>query len=174
MYGWSLHPPYIGCQWVRCTTSPADPVRALAPTLVNCRSSEHGGRFLQRRVQFPSMRFIRLITILSFAATLATPGGAQSRGADRAPWTLPDDSTIRALLIERMQDRGVGAVIGIISPDGQRVVAVGTSGALDARPLDGETVFQIGSVTKVFTGLLLADMSIRREVSLEDPAAKFL
>ena len=48
----------------------------------------------------------------------------------------------------------------------------GRSGAPDDRPLDGETMFQIGSVTKVFTGLLLADMVQRGEVDVEDPASK--
>lgn len=36
------------------------------------------------------------------------------------------------------------------------------------------TVFQIGSVTKALTGLLLADMVQRGEVGLEDPAGKYL
>jgi D-alanyl-D-alanine-carboxypeptidase/D-alanyl-D-alanine-endopeptidase len=37
-----------------------------------------------------------------------------------------------------------------------------------------ETTFQIGSVTKVFTALLLADMAERGEVHLSDPAASYL
>jgi D-alanyl-D-alanine-carboxypeptidase/D-alanyl-D-alanine-endopeptidase len=40
--------------------------------------------------------------------------------------------------------------------------------------LDGDTVFEIGSVTKVFTSLLLADMVQRGEVALTDPVAKYL
>src|SRR6185369_13989249 len=40
--------------------------------------------------------------------------------------------------------------------------------------LDGDTVFEIGSITKVFTGLLFADMVLRGEVAPDDPAAKFL
>jgi len=53
-------------------------------------------------------------------------------------------------------------------------VAYGRSGAPDARPLDGDSIFQIGSVTKVFTGLLLGDMVERGEVKLEDPASTYL
>ncbi len=37
-----------------------------------------------------------------------------------------------------------------------------------------QTIFQIGSVTKVFTALLLADMAERGEVKLSDPAAAYL
>src|SRR5581483_10395743 len=36
------------------------------------------------------------------------------------------------------------------------------------------TIFQVGSVTKVFTALLLADMAERGEVRLSDPAARYL
>jgi hypothetical protein len=40
--------------------------------------------------------------------------------------------------------------------------------------LDGDTGFEIGSVTKVFTALLLADLVRKGEVALADPVAKYL
>ena len=40
----------------------------------------------------------------------------------------------------------------------QKVVAYGHSGAPNERFLDGDTVLGIGSITKVFTALLLAEM----------------
>jgi serine-type D-Ala-D-Ala carboxypeptidase/endopeptidase len=40
--------------------------------------------------------------------------------------------------------------------------------------VDGDTIFEIGSISKVFTSLLLADMVNRKEVTLDDPAAKYL
>jgi len=73
-----------------------------------------------------------------------------------------------------MKHNGVGIVIGVIEPAGQRVVVYGRSDAKDGRPLDGDTVFQIGSITKTFTSLLLADMAVRGEVKLDDPAEKYL
>ncbi|MGH3194793.1 MAG: serine hydrolase domain-containing protein [Streptosporangiaceae bacterium] len=51
---------------------------------------------------------------------------------------------------------------------GQDVAADGVGGA------GPRTIFQIGSVTKVFTALLLADMAERGEVRLSDPAASYL
>ncbi len=65
-------------------------------------------------------------------------------------------------------------VVGIISPEGRRTISYGHTGQNDARPLDGDTVFEIGSVSKVFTALLLAEMVQRHEVALEDPVAKYL
>lgn len=87
---------------------------------------------------------------------------------------VPSNDDIHALLAERFEKNGVGIVVGVIEPAGRRVVAYGRSGAAHERPLDGDTIFQIGSVTKVFTGLLLADMIQRGEVKLDDPAAKYL
>jgi serine-type D-Ala-D-Ala carboxypeptidase/endopeptidase len=73
-----------------------------------------------------------------------------------------------------MKKNGVGTVVGVIEPSGRRVVAFGRSGAANGRPLDGDTVFQIGSLSKQFVGLVLADMVRRGEVALDDPVQKYL
>ncbi|MBI3276066.1 MAG: beta-lactamase family protein, partial [Methylocystis sp.] len=88
---------------------------------------------------------------------------------------LPD-SEIRKILTERIDGRrqSVGIVVGVVEPQGRRVIAHGHLDHGDPRPLNGETVFEIGSVTKVFTALLLADMAQRGEVALIDPVAKYL
>jgi CubicO group peptidase (beta-lactamase class C family) len=114
--------------------------------------------------------------VLVFALLVTTLGAAQQQipSGTRATWTIPSDAEIRRLLAERVDLAGVGVVVGVIEPRGRRVVSYGRSGAADDRRLDGETVFQIGSVTKVFTGLLLADMVVRGEVSLDDPVSKYL
>jgi CubicO group peptidase (beta-lactamase class C family) len=41
-------------------------------------------------------------------------------------------------------------------------------------PPDADTVFEIGSITKAFTGVLLADMHLRGEVALEDSLSQHL
>ena len=70
--------------------------------------------------------------------------------------------------------QSVGIVVGVIEPTGRRIISYGTFAKDDKRPLDGDTVFEIGSVTKVFTSLILADMVQRGEVALTDPIAKYL
>jgi CubicO group peptidase (beta-lactamase class C family) len=92
-----------------------------------------------------------------------------------APLFAPE-SEIRALLVERVDERkqSVGIVVGVIEPAGKRVLAYGRPAKNDARPLDGASVFQIGSVTKVFTSLLLSDMVQHGEVKLDDPVSMYL
>ena len=55
-----------------------------------------------------------------------------------------------------------------------RLVTYGTAGEPQSHPLDADTVFEIGSITKVFTALLLADTVARGEVKPTDPVEKYL
>jgi CubicO group peptidase (beta-lactamase class C family) len=89
---------------------------------------------------------------------------------------LPPDADIHKILAERVgaENRGIAMVAGMIDASGRRVVAYGSLAKDDSRHLDGNTVFEIGSMTKVFTSLLLMDMARRGEVALTDPVAKFL
>jgi serine-type D-Ala-D-Ala carboxypeptidase/endopeptidase len=97
-----------------------------------------------------------------------------AQSSTRSP--LPTDAQIRDLLVQRidMEHRSVGIVVGIIDSTGRRTISHGKFDAGDDRAVDGNTIFEIGSVTKVFTSLLLADMARRGEVALTDPAAKYL
>jgi CubicO group peptidase (beta-lactamase class C family) len=86
------------------------------------------------------------------------------------------DSEIRRILINRIdvQRQGIGIVVGIIGPHERRVVAYGSLEKGNPRTLDGDTLFEIGSITKVFTALIAADMAQRSELKLDDPIAKYL
>jgi len=87
-------------------------------------------------------------------------------------WTVPVDDTITRLIDERNAMRaGQGMVVGVLEPGGERIIGRGPAGAT---PFDGSALFEIGSISKVFTALLLADMANKGEVSLDDPAAKYL
>ena len=67
-----------------------------------------------------------------------------------------------------------GMVAGVLAANGKTTTAgFGDSGASSVA-LNDRTVFEIGSITKVFTTTLLADMVDRGEVKLDDPIAKFL
>lgn len=88
----------------------------------------------------------------------------------------PADAYIRAILQERVEKDGksAGIVVGIVRDKGSRVISYGKPDQQGSRALDGDTVFEIGSVTKVFTTILLADVVEKGEVSLKDPVAKYL
>ena len=101
---------------------------------------------------------------------------AFSYGQHAPETAVPSDADIRQILVDRidLQHQSIGIVVGVIGPEGRRLIAYGHLEKGDLRPLNGDTIFEIGSVTKVFTSLLLADMVQRGEVALGDPVAKYL
>jgi CubicO group peptidase (beta-lactamase class C family) len=117
------------------------------------------------------MKRSSLSHVLVCAALLLLPSFARAQ----AP-AVPSDAEIRRILADRIdvQKQSVGIVVGVIEPSGRRIVSYGHPAKDDARPLDGNTVYEIGSITKVFTSLLLADAVERGQVALNDPVSKFL
>ena len=117
------------------------------------------------------MKIISPVALLSLTLPF---GSALAQTSAALP--TPSDSEIHKILVQRIdvEKKGVGIVVGIVSPEGRRIVAYGSLAKDDKRPLNGDTVFEIGSMTKVFTSLILMDMVQKGEVSLDDPVSKFL
>ena len=86
------------------------------------------------------------------------------------------DSEIELILRDRVDTtkQSVGIVVGLVDEKGARIVHYGKLKRGSDRPVDGETVFEIGSITKVFTAILLADAVERGEMKLDDPISKYL
>lgn len=100
---------------------------------------------------------------------------AQSAAVVTSARAFPADSTVLAIIRQRVEDkRSAGMVVGLLESDGRtRVVAYGDPGP-GQPPLDGNSVFEIGSISKVFTATVLAELVQEGKVSLDDPVQKFL
>jgi serine-type D-Ala-D-Ala carboxypeptidase/endopeptidase len=85
-------------------------------------------------------------------------------------------NALRAFLQQRVdvEKRYVAIVVGVVDEHGSQVVGYGKMDDGTGRDVDGDTLFEIGSITKTFTGLLLQDMVERGEMKLDDPVAKYL
>lgn len=68
----------------------------------------------------------------------------------------------------------VGFVVGIVKDGETQVIPYGVTRKGSQIAPDGDAVYEIGSVSKAFTGVLLADMVQRGIVQLEDPVQKYL
>lgn len=95
--------------------------------------------------------------------------------AARAQQPFAPDSELASIVSSRVaQRRTMGIVVAVLEQGrAPRIVSAGISGLSDV-PLNGNTLFEIGSITKTFTGSLLADMVARGEVKLDDPISKYL
>ena len=68
----------------------------------------------------------------------------------------------------------VAIVIGAISPNRVEISSYGNLSKENTTKVNGDTVFDIASVTKTLTTLLLADMANCGEVNLHDALDKYL
>lgn len=126
---------------------------------------------------FPTWRLPRSCqrspTRASFAALvllLALCPGA--RANDETPDLVDRVDALAKSLID--SGTVVGMTLMIIDGDQEIERGYGQMGPDDLRAPDGDTLFEIGSISKTFTALLLADAVQRGEVSLEDSVASLL
>ncbi len=112
-----------------------------------------------------------VLAAVTLLCCLALPVEAQT-----LPPQLATPKQIRDMLVQRIdvEHKNDSIVVGVISKHGREIIAYGKLDRDDPRVPDGETIFEIGSITKVFTALLLSDMALRGEVKLNDPVSKYL
>jgi CubicO group peptidase (beta-lactamase class C family) len=108
---------------------------------------------------------MRRIFPILFLALLAASAHA---AADRIPAPVRDHVT-------RLVDEGrvMGLVVGVVDESGSSTFSRGRL-ASGGAPVDEATIFEIGSISKVFTAALLAEMALRGEVELDEPVARLL
>ncbi len=77
---------------------------------------------------------------------------------------------------KRIENReSVGMVVGFINPSGRReYFCLGTLTLNGEKPVDENSIYEIGSISKAFTGIVLADMVLKGELRLDDPAETYL
>jgi CubicO group peptidase (beta-lactamase class C family) len=116
-----------------------------------------------------------LLVGLALAVSVVAAGCGQSKAhkasaAQRDRTMAQLDRIVRSRVDSR---RLPGIVAGMVFPDGStRVVAYGDAGR--GKRLDADSVFEIGSITKVFTASVLSDMVQRGQVKLADRVARLL
>jgi CubicO group peptidase (beta-lactamase class C family) len=111
---------------------------------------------------------------LAFAQYDSTPAPALVFDAPLPPVHAADFPSVMNRDIAPMLRRldlaaaggGAGIVIGVSEQGERRVMAYGA-----AKP---DSLFEIGSITKTFTGLLLAQMAVQKKLDLRDPIRELL
>lgn len=81
---------------------------------------------------------------------------------------------VQARLETWLRDRPGGLSVAWVDADGVALFSAGKFSAADPQPITAKTQFEIGSVTKVFTALLLAESERLGKVDRNDPVAKYL
>lgn len=95
-----------------------------------------------------------------------------------AGWMLADDAlapTLQARLEAHLQEHRIaGGAIGVLDGEVYHAVVAGVANRETREPVTERSLFPLGSVTKAFTGMMLADVVNRGLAHLEDPVTKYL
>ncbi len=118
----------------------------------------------QRPNRLLAITAIRLICLMS--VLLCRPFLACADGDDYA--------SIRKFLHENFDHKNAGMVVALVDEHGSKTFSAGKLDNGTDDEVNADTVFEIGSVTKTFTALLLVDMVDRGEMKFDDPVAKYL
>ena len=114
----------------------------------------------------------RVIASTGCIALLAAPVSAQDAGARRLPL---DTAALSAALAEEMRaTRAPGAAIAVVS--GDRIIyarGIGVANIETGEPVTPETLFRIGSATKMFTGLTALLLAADARVRFDAPIAGY-
>ena len=70
--------------------------------------------------------------------------------------------------------RSPSIVVGIIDNHNQYIICHGNPFDKNEQKADNNTIFEIGSITKIFTTTILANMIVNGELKLTDPVSMFL
>jgi serine-type D-Ala-D-Ala carboxypeptidase/endopeptidase len=131
-----------------------------------------------KRQIFTLLHLVILLALSACGIVPASPSPMPGTSATTNISRLPDPDEVKELLVQLVdvEKRAPGIVVGMIADDPQErwVVGYGRLSATDDRLPDGDTVFEIGSITKVFTGILLAQAVLNGEVKLDDPISMYL
>ena len=84
-------------------------------------------------------------------------------------------SQVKSFILDQIVNKSKAAiVIGFADPNGTRIFSFGNMSTAHNIPVNENTLFNIGSITKTFTTLLLADMVKQGLVNLTDPIERYL
>ncbi|WP_084536590.1 serine hydrolase [Azospirillum halopraeferens] len=103
------------------------------------------------------------------------PGPAGAAPGDPAADRDPLRALVTQVAERRLAEAGHGGlVVGVVRDGRSLVVGLGSTGGAGGAPPDGRTVYQIASLTKPFTGTILAELIRTGRVHPADPLRRHL
>lgn len=115
-----------------------------------------------------STRIPTAVTLAGAAAAVAAVA-AMPHPPRLGPETTGDAALAQRLRDAAGDDQGYrGLSVALVEDGAVRTAGVGDTGGPDPRPVYGSTAFEIGSITKGLTGMLLADSGLEPDTPVSD------
>jgi CubicO group peptidase (beta-lactamase class C family) len=107
------------------------------------------------------------------------PEWSGERGIESPEWSDNRAPELESLIRQHCapfiaEAKSVGLAVGVISATNTTVMAFGRSSADSGKAAQGDTLYEIGSITKTFTGIALAREIERGNLRLDQPVAELL
>jgi serine-type D-Ala-D-Ala carboxypeptidase/endopeptidase len=154
--GQTVYCPY--CQIV------IEPNQALRDGVKSCLPRPNDYRF--RRAGIMRKKLFGLLALYLFFSIFANISIAQDY--------LSCEQIKETIKKEVDNGRSVSIVVGIINGQGQQVISYGQVSRDSKKEANGDTLYEIGSITKTFTAIILEAMVEQGDLNLSDPISKFL
>lgn len=87
---------------------------------------------------------------------------------------IPLDSIKSIIEKEVSNKRSKSIIVGVVDANGRHIISVGVKNDVSKEKPDGNTIYEIGSIGKLFTALAMAEMNLKKELNYNDPISKFL
>jgi serine-type D-Ala-D-Ala carboxypeptidase/endopeptidase len=132
--------------------------------------------FLITIVASPTIGSVSGLPYTTNSASISFPISSTQKEKDNLTTTFKITNQIKALINDLVDKNKTNAAIeiGFIDPNGTQFYGYGKLSNTSNATVDQNTVFSIGSNTKVFTTILLADMVNKGLIKLDDPIEKYL
>jgi len=115
-----------------------------------------------------------LISTLPFAFAYSTISSSDTANTNSITNTEIPIQVKNFILDQIVHKSKAAIVVGFVDSNGTRIFSFGNMSTAHDIPVSENTLFDIGSITKTFTTLLLADMVKQGIVNLSDPIEKYL
>ena len=120
-----------------------------------------------------SFSIVSIPSIYSVSDSITASTNFKNQPLNESSNELPN--SIKEIILENVINKSKAAiVIGYIDPSGAKIFSYGNVSKENNIPVNGSTIFDIGSITKTFTTLVLADMVTEGIVDLDDPIEMYL
>jgi beta-lactamase class C len=110
-----------------------------------------------------------------FGQASAQPASAGTAGAGAGACAADFQTHAQAAVEDYLvKSRAPGVAVAFFDNGNSCLLVRGSKGGRGAGPVTAQTIFAMGSVQKVFNSVLLASEIVQGQVSIEDPASKYL
>ena len=115
-----------------------------------------------------------LTSIHGYEFTSFANSSSQKKMEEQNTFKITDKlkETIQSIVDNNKTNTAI--VVGLVDPNGTQFYGYGNISNTNPITVDKDTIFAIGSITKVFTTILLADMVNRGLINLDDPIDQYL